>query len=86
MEKETNPDLETKEIMQKFGEIIGTLLPGYGFFLMIFEFSKEGRANYISNAERADVIKAMKEFMERTKSTWAEDNFDGEFGVGRKEK
>jgi uncharacterized protein YbjQ (UPF0145 family) len=86
MEKETTPDVETKEIMQKFGEIIGKLLPGFGFFLMVFAFNSKGRANYISNAQRKDVINAMKEFIERTEATWMEDNFDGEYGVGKKEQ
>lgn len=69
--------------MAKFGEILTEFLPGYGFFLMIFEFNTEGRANYISNAERADVIKAMKEFMERTENAWAVDKHEGKFGQGK---
>ena len=32
-----------------------------GFALFIFEFNAPGRANYISNANRADMITAMKE-------------------------
>jgi hypothetical protein len=79
------PDQETKQLMQKFGEIIGKLLPGYGFFLMIFEFHSQGRANYISNAQREDVINSMKEFIQRTENAWAVDKFDGEFGQGKKQ-
>jgi hypothetical protein len=86
MEKETKPDADTREIMQKFGEIIGTLVPGYGFFLMIFEFHTQGRANYISNAKREDVIKSMKEFIERTEKDWMMEAYDGEYGVGKKEQ
>ena len=77
-------DAETKEIMQDFGKIVATLLPGYGFFLMIFEFNSQSRCNYISNAEREDVIRSMKEFIERTEKAWAVDAFEGKFGIGGK--
>jgi|GEM_PF-2509148 len=40
-------------------------LPGWGFALLVFPFGKEGRMNYISNAERSDMVKAMKEFIAR---------------------
>lgn len=37
-----------------------------GFLLMVFPFnSGDGRANYISNAERADVIVMLKEQLSR---------------------
>lgn len=37
-----------------------------GFILMVFPFgNNEGRANYISNAERADVVTMLKEQLAR---------------------
>ncbi len=36
-----------------------------GFFLSVFEFNKEGSADYISNAEREDAIKALRETADR---------------------
>lgn len=37
-----------------------------GFLLMVFPFSgSDGRANYISNAERADVVVMLKEQLAR---------------------
>lgn len=36
-----------------------------GFCLMVFKFGSEGRANYISNAERADVVTLLKEQLAR---------------------
>jgi hypothetical protein len=36
-----------------------------GFVLMVFEFEKPGRANYISNAERGDVVTMLKEQLAR---------------------
>ena len=36
-----------------------------GFVLLCFEFGKEGRCNYISNAERKDMVTALKEVVAR---------------------
>jgi hypothetical protein len=36
-----------------------------GFCLMVFNFDDAGRANYISNAHRADVITMLKEQLAR---------------------
>jgi hypothetical protein len=38
---------------------------GTGFVLMVFPFESGGRCNYISNAERGDVVKLMKEQIEQ---------------------
>lgn len=84
MEKETKSETETREIMQAFAQTIAEVLPGYGFILMIFEFNSNGRANYVSNADRAEVLKMMEEFKERTMNAWAKDRYDGEFGQGKK--
>jgi hypothetical protein len=39
--------------------------PGMGVGLMVFDLDKPGRMNWISNANRADMIVAMKEFIAR---------------------
>lgn len=36
-----------------------------GFMLLVFNFGDTGRANYISNAERADVVTLLKEQIAR---------------------
>ena len=36
-----------------------------GFVLMVFEFSDKGRCNYISNANRDDVVTMMKQQIKR---------------------
>lgn len=36
-----------------------------GFALLLFNFGEPGRCNYISNCDRADMIKAMREFLAR---------------------
>lgn len=86
MEKETTPEQETRETLKLLAKTITMCLPeGYGFFLMVYEHNSDGRANYISNSQREDVIKSMKEFMERTENAWAVDKYEGEFGQGRKD-
>lgn len=44
-----------------------------GFMLLMFEFGKEGRVNYISNAERSDAIAAMKEWIARAEGRHIEE-------------
>lgn len=36
-----------------------------GFVLMVFNFDEDGRANYISNADRSDVVTMLKEQLAR---------------------
>jgi len=36
-----------------------------GFVLLVFDFGDKGRANYISNANRADVVTLLKEQLAR---------------------
>lgn len=36
-----------------------------GFALLVFEFHKPGIGNYISNAKRADMVKALRETADR---------------------
>lgn len=36
-----------------------------GFVLLVFPFNDEGRVNYMSNAERADVVNMLKEQIAR---------------------
>lgn len=47
--------------MRRIAEVINKRLKGLGFALFIFEFNKPGLANYIYNAERETMLKAMKE-------------------------
>lgn len=55
--------------MNEIGRILdGAINPdgkkSYGFALLVFPFNGDaGRMNYISNAEREDMIVAMKEFI-----------------------
>lgn len=43
------------------------------FALHIFGSGNDGRGQYVSNAERADVIKALRELLERWEKTGGDD-------------
>lgn len=53
--------------MRKVGERIKKEIPGLGYALFVFEFHKPGIANYISNAQRGDMIMALEEIIARLK-------------------
>lgn len=63
----TTPDLDgIAPMLRDIGGRIGAALPpGYGFNLMIFNFGEGGNMFYISNGERSDMIKAMREFIQK---------------------
>lgn len=48
------------------------LFPGSGVALLVFAFGDAKRMNFISNAERADMIAAMKEFIARNEGRMME--------------
>jgi hypothetical protein len=54
--------------MRKLGEKIKKEIPGLGFALLVFEFHKPGISNYLSNAQRGDMIKALEETLARWKA------------------
>lgn len=53
--------------MRKMAKIIGSLIPGLGFALITFPLNGKGHelVNYISNGQRKDMIKALKELLQR---------------------
>lgn len=63
----TTKDAETmKPVLQDLGQRIGDALPeGWGFTLLLYEFGPGGSLFYISNAQRADVLASMAEFIRR---------------------
>ena len=51
----------------------------WGFALLVFPFGEPGdqsRINYISNAERQDMLAALKEFIARNEGTYVENKGD----------
>jgi hypothetical protein len=55
----------TEEVMRELGININAAINHYfprsGFVLIVFPFNRPGISNYISNAERSSMIKALKE-------------------------
>jgi len=71
---EMNEQKYTENKMQEIARYVEKqLLPGWGFVVLAFQFGNaKGRMNYVSNAERESVVKAMKEFIGKTDGHWAE--------------
>lgn len=51
--------------MREVGTMLKKMLPGLGFALLVFRFEKPGMSNYLSNAQREDMIKSLKETVAR---------------------
>lgn len=56
---------ETKQIMHNVARMLNESLPGLGFVLLIFQFNKIGYSNYISNTNREDIIRSLREAADR---------------------
>jgi hypothetical protein len=57
---------EVEAALREIGELIKKKTPaGFGFSLLMFQYGEGGAMFYLSSAERADMIKAMKEFIQK---------------------
>lgn len=57
------------EKMRRLAEVISKEIPGLGFGIVVFEFGETlSPANYVSNAQREDMIKAFEEVLGRWKN------------------
>jgi len=55
-------DAVARNIARGIGRSIGHDLPkGIGFALLVFEFGTNGLLTWISNAQRADMVKSLRE-------------------------
>jgi hypothetical protein len=54
--------------MREIAGIISNELQGLGFAFITFEFEGPCMTNYISNAQREDMIKALEETLQRLKA------------------
>lgn len=72
---EENKDEIVKGRMQKIAKCVDGLLPNqYGFVVLAFGFENTGKEMmYASNANREDIVKAMKEWIEKTENDYAND-------------
>lgn len=63
--------------LQNIAQNIDKELPeGFGFALLTFKFNAEPDTSnlmYVSNANRADIVKAMEEWIEKTKNSFGND-------------
>ena len=54
------------QAMKKMGKMIEKMLPkDFGYAVLVFPFHNLGVGNYISNAQREDMIKALRETADR---------------------
>lgn len=78
-EKEQPIEPKMKEIMNDIGRTLGRAIKevdgNYGFCLFVFEFGHGGRINYISNANREDMIATLKEFIAKAEGRHYEEDF-----------
>jgi hypothetical protein len=62
--------------LQKLARHIEGQLPDdCGFILLAFEFGSDRRMHYVSNASRAHVVDAMKEFIAATEGAYGAHEF-----------
>lgn len=72
-----NEEEHIKGKLQNIAQNIDKELPeGFGFALLTFKFNAEPDTSnlmYVSNANRADIVKAMKEWIEKTENSFRND-------------
>lgn len=56
---------EDEQKLRLMGDLLSKQFEGFGFALIVFPFGDSGTSNYISNAERKDMIKALRETADR---------------------
>ena len=60
---------EVASEMKHIGKAIANELPdGYGFALFVFDFSEKGHISYMSNAQRPDMLRALREFIDNAEA------------------
>lgn len=63
--------------LQNIAQNIDKELPkGFGFALLTFKFNAEPNTSelmYVANADRQDIVKAMKEWIEKTENNFGND-------------
>ncbi len=73
MEQEEIEEI-VKSRLQRIAEKVNNELPtGFGFVVLSFAFGNPGQMMYVSNANREDIVKAMKEWIEKTENNYGND-------------
>lgn len=69
-----NDEEIVKSRMQNIARKVDEELPdNFGFIVLAFKFNEKGEMIYVSNANREDVVKSMKEFIEKTENNYGND-------------
>ena len=69
-----NEEEIVKSKMQNIARKVKEELPdNFGFVVLAFKFNEKGEMIYVSNANRQDVVQAMKEFIEKTENNYGND-------------
>lgn len=72
----TNQEVEeqVKGHLQEIAKVLQGMLPeDYGFIFMTYKHNSHGQLMYVSNSAREDVVKCLKEFIEKTENTYGND-------------
>jgi len=73
MTPQEKEDEKVRADLRALGRHVDKQLPyGWGYVVLAFPFGADGRMNYVANARRPDVVRAMYEFIEATKAGWGE--------------
>lgn len=58
-------------VLDTVAQVVDSIIPnGYGFVVLTYPHNVEDRCYYVSNSNREDVVKAMEEFIKKTKTSW----------------
>ena len=72
-------EAEFRELMNRLAEMLDNFFnadpkfPKVGFTLLTFNFGDNAKVNYISNADRADMLATMKAFIARAEGRYPDD-------------
>ena len=67
----SNPDYEVRDpeierVSTEIGRMLKNVMPdGWGFTLLMFTYGADGSMFYISSAERSDMMRPMREFLQK---------------------
>lgn len=62
-------EIACREALQRIGKELRDIEPaGLGFALLVFDFGPGGNLAYVSNARREDMLRAMREFIEKNEA------------------
>lgn len=57
---------ESERVMQSIARVVGNMVPqGWGFAVLCFSYGEGGFMNWVSTAQRQDMIKALREMAEQ---------------------